>query len=316
MPTQPCGSALGHTGFFYKSDEELYRTAVSFVQEGVTRGEVVLVNAGAEPVTALLSEAFPDEANLRFQRESAYEKPVTVLETYRRLMDRGLADGVPGYRALGLIDVGNDVLPWQEWLKYEAAVNAVFADYPMQALCTYDLRSVPTEVADGLRLAHPTLEADGEPAANEGFLPTADLFRDSRHLTPPDALQPLIPTLVLPELTDLLRIRTDMYLATMNTGISRRRVDDFVTAVKQVATNALGHGVAPVEVRIWSTEAKVVCTVSDGGSGIEDPMQGYARVAGDTSQPLGLWAARQLCDVLDYSRGGGRFSVRLVVYQR
>jgi anti-sigma regulatory factor (Ser/Thr protein kinase) len=80
-----------------------------------------------------------------------------------------------------------------------------------------------------------------------------------------------------------------------------------------VVSNAHEHGRAPVTLRLWAADAAVVCTVTDRGPGIDDPLVGYARPR-DPSEGLGLWAARQLCDVLDYERGAEGFAVRIAAF--
>ena len=131
-------AALQHNAIFYDAPADLTTAAERFVREGLEAGEVVLVNSGSNPVTEALSAVYGDEKRVVFAESPVYGRPVSVIDAYKRIMDRGLAAGVPGYRAMGFIDFDNADLPWQEWLLYEAAVNRVFADYPFRTLCPYD----------------------------------------------------------------------------------------------------------------------------------------------------------------------------------
>ena len=64
-----------------------------------------------------------------------------------------------------------------------------------------------------------------------------------------------------------------------------------------------------------------MCTVTDHGPGIDDPFVGYVqpprKVPGEPVRAggLGLWAARQLCDILDYGSTAEGFTVRLVAQE-
>jgi anti-sigma regulatory factor (Ser/Thr protein kinase) len=68
-----------------------------------------------------------------------------------------------------------------------------------------------------------------------------------------------------------------------------------------------------VVLRLWAADATVVCTVTDQGPGIADPLAGYARPR-HPSEGLGLWATRQLVDVLDYEQAHDGFTVRLTAF--
>lgn len=317
----PSGSGLQHDAFFYDDEEALFASAVPFVREGVESGDVVLVNTGEHPVTGLLKAVFADEEQVVFSDSSAYVKPVRAIDEYKRTMDRGLAAGVPGFRAIGTIDFDNTALPWTEWVHYEAAVNRVFANYPFKTMCLYDTHAVAPEIVTALRQAHPAVIEGGGGVKNPEYVEPAEL------LTEPELAQRLEPLrdgpaqLELDEVADLRHLRIDLYPATIFTGLPRATVDDFVKAVSEVVANACTHGEGPVRVRLWTTADRLVCTVTDQGPGIDDPLQGYARSIGSATTPslsthegLGLWAARQLCDILDYERTDDGFTVRLVAF--
>jgi anti-sigma regulatory factor (Ser/Thr protein kinase) len=314
-------SGLEHGVFFHDTDDDLTAAAVHFVRDGVERGEQVLVNTEPLPVTGLLRAMFSGEEQVRFSDTAAYTKPVSVVDSYRRIMDRGLADGVTGFRALGHIDFAATHLPWQEWLRYEAAVNRVFADYPLRTLCPYDTREVGADIVAGMEAAHPSVLVDGRLQASPAYLEPDTLLRRPECLTPADPAQHEQPTLSLP-VVDAAALPLELSPSTLASDLARADVDDFARAVVEVASNALVHGAPPVGLRLWARPDRLVCVVSDAGSGIADPLYGFARrprgpagAAPPSGSGLGLWAARQLVDVLDYARGAGGFEVRLVSYR-
>jgi anti-sigma regulatory factor (Ser/Thr protein kinase) len=90
-------------------------------------------------------------------------------------------------------------------------------------------------------------------------------------------------------------------------------VDDLVLAVGEVVTNAVRHGEPPVRVRLWTTPGRVVCSVTDQGRGVQDPVAGYRPVRGEglLQGGMGLWLARQLTHRLHLSQRPDGFTVRL-----
>lgn len=301
--------ALRHDGIFYDDETVLASAAVSFVREGVARGETVMVNTGTNPVTALLVAVFGGDEQVVFAERPVYGTPVAALDAYRRTMDRGLAAGAVGYRAIGFIDFEKSRLPWQEWLRYEAAVNRVFEDYPFQTLCPYDVTRVDPEIIEAVRRAHTGLvDADGRRPNDEYVEPTA-LVRAEGLVTPRHPLQDTTPRMVIEPGQDLVDLRMELYCATMFTDLPRHRVDDLVAGVSELVANAHKHGAPPVRLRLWAAGEGVVCTVTDQGPGIEDALAGYAR-AKDPGQGLGLWAVRQLCDIVDFAHDRHGFTVR------
>lgn len=306
-------SHLQHDAIFYDDESTFAGAAVSFVREGVERGEVVMVNTGTNPVTSLLRAMFACDEQVVFAERPVYSTPAAALDGYRRTMERGLATGAVGYRAMGFIDFDSTPLPWQEWLRYEAAVNRVFADFPIQTLCPYDTSKVPGEITDAIKHAHTGLVEPGGWRANDDYLAPEELVVRDGFVTPPHPLQETAPRMVLQPDDDLMDLRMEVYAATMFTALPSRTVDDLVAAVGEVVANAHRHGSPPVTLKLWAADAAVVCTVTDAGPGISDPLAGYARPR-DPAQGLGLWAARQLCDLLDFQHGPDGFTVRVAAF--
>ncbi len=320
----PPASGLLHDALFYDNQDALLATAVPFVREGVECGEIVLLNTGVQPVNALLEALFAQEAKqgtVVFPDGPADDRPVARIDQFKRTLDRGLAGGVSAYRAIGHIDLDRDRLPWPEWLRYEAVVNRVFEKYPFHALCPYDTRAVAPKIITSMRQAHPWLVEESRRVRNPDYVEPVELVTRPDHVEPEDPLQHGPPDLELDDVTDLRSLRIDLYPVTIFTNLARAKVDDFVKAVGETAVNAWTHGQGPVRVRLWTSADKILCTVTDQGPGIADPLKGYARSIGSattqspsTHEGLGMWAARQLCDILDYRRAHDGFTVRLIAF--
>lgn len=306
--------SISHDAIFYDDEFDFASVAASFIHDGIEAGEVVMVNTARHPVTPLLRAMFDGEEQVVIADRATYSTPAVALDGFRRTMERGLASGVTGYRAIGWIDFDTTYLPWQEWVRYEAAVNRVFADFPFRTVCPYDATKVAPDVADPILRTHTGLyTADGEWRPNPDYVDPEVLVMQDGVFTPPHPLQSTQPHMVLEPSLDLMEIRMEIYAATMFTGLPRVKVDDFVKAVSEVVTNAHKHGGEPVRLALWASESALVCTVTDQGAGLADPLAGYARPR-KPSEGLGLWAARQLVDVLDYRPADDGFTVRLVTY--
>jgi anti-sigma regulatory factor (Ser/Thr protein kinase) len=86
---------------------------------------------------------------------------------------------------------------------------------------------------------------------------------------------------------------------------------DFVAAAAEVAGNAFRHGRPPVELRLWTTPSRLLCTVTDRGTGFDDPLAGYLPPGEPGVSGAGLWLARQSCDRLEAYPDRSGFTVRL-----
>jgi anti-sigma regulatory factor (Ser/Thr protein kinase) len=299
----------GHDALFTDDEAVLASTSIGFVREGVERGEVVTVASGRHPVGSLLRAVFAGEPAVTFLQVPRPHSPARMIEDYRRGVDRSLSRGARGCRLIAFADPAGTRLPWQEWVRYEAAFDHAFAGAPVRALCPYDTAYLDGDQVEALTRAHTGLVDGSGRRTNGGYVEPGRLVREAGLRTPPFPLETAAPRMTLAPGTDLDDLRVELYSATVPTHLPRRQVDDFVTAVTELVRNAHRHGAAPVTLRLWTSGTAVVARVVDRGAGIEDPLAGYARPQ-DPAQGLGLWAVRQLVDVLDFEQGPDGFSVR------
>jgi serine/threonine-protein kinase RsbW len=95
-------------------------------------------------------------------------------------------------------------------------------------------------------------------------------------------------------------------------GLSGDRLDDFVVAVNELLTNAVRHGGGQGRLRLWRTDDRLVCEVSDAGDGLGthrvDPEN---RPRLDTPGGWGLWLAGELTDAMEIETGTNGTLVRI-----
>jgi anti-sigma regulatory factor (Ser/Thr protein kinase) len=302
-----------HDALFFGADDELVRAAVPFLRAGLNNDDEAVLLACSIRNFALLNEAVGDDPDVGFLPHSyVYKRPAVTVAEFQRIVEHQLARGARRIRFIAEVEFGRGPTQWREWNRYEAAVNQTLAPYPLWAVCLYDTQRLPTEVLDAGRCTHPNVCTAGVRRPNPQYLDPAEFLHQSARAAP-DPLETTEPDLQADDPTNLARLRSDLHRITLaGSALPEETLSEFVYAVSEVTTNAQQHGRPPVRVRFWATPTRLLCTVSDHGSGFDDPFAGYA-IAGERGQfsGAGLCVARQFCDHLDFSAELGLFTVRL-----
>ena len=303
-----------HIALLYRSQSEYLSALVPFLVEGLAAGEPVLV-ACNESRAGLLEEAIGGEASqVAFVQGVGTAGPAAAIAAYRRLFDAHLAEGAAQIRLVGEVEPGLGPAEHLAWAQYEAAMSAAFATTPVTIVCPYDVESVPPAFLQRVAHTHPYLWEEGRRSSNARFAEPAAVLRDLQvGAMPVESFPPALelrigPTVSIPR--DALRA-----VAT-RAGLGPDRLEDLLLAFTEVATNALVHGSSVAKARVWASNGTVVCTVSDTGSGMDDPLAGLVPPPREEDLDpggLGLWVARQLCDAVDLIPGPEGLTVRLVV---
>lgn len=299
-----------HEAFVYESDPVFAGAMAPFLREGLRAGE------GAMAVTtpanvALLREALGrrDAEQVEFvDAGSWYRRPATTIAAYRRALDEQLAAGAPRVRIVGEVEFGSSDPRRAEWTRYESLLNRVFAGAPAWIVCPYDARRLPGRIVADAERTHPVLRVkDGRGPATRYVEPEAFVRQVAVDGWP--ATDELLAD--IEARADLGELRRAVTAAAGGAGLSPVAASDLVTAVNEVATNALVHGGGSARVRVWRAPAGVACEIVDPGPGFDDPFAGFIPPEGRTAGGMGLWLARQLCDTLEVRREGEGFVVRL-----
>jgi transcriptional regulator with XRE-family HTH domain len=162
--TAPSSVMLEHRVLLYGTEGEFVETVAAFLNEGIERGEALLV-VTAVPRIELLRERLGTEAErVEFiDRESWYTDPAPALRDLAGFVRDKLEAGASWVRYVGDPDwTGHSETESDTWTRYESLVNLVFANSPASLLCTYDTRTIAPELARQACLTHPqTIGADG-----------------------------------------------------------------------------------------------------------------------------------------------------------
>ena len=209
---------------------------------------------------------------------------------------------------------GEDPEGWREWQRYEAVLDHEVGDEPVLTLCVTDTRRVPLPLVGTARATHPLLVAGDTERPNPQHVDPAVYLQSLP--VPPEPLEDTEPLLRADAVRDLRGLRRELAERAAEVDLapgSEPALEDFLLAVDEMTTNALRHGRPPVSLRLWVSEERLVCTITDRGAGFEDPFIGYGPAHGaDLSLGgMGLWLARQLCDHVDIAPDGDGVHVRL-----
>jgi two-component sensor histidine kinase len=93
--------------------------------------------------------------------------------------------------------------------------------------------------------------------------------------------------------------------------IRAERVEDFVTAVSEIATNAVMHAGGGGRIRFWLDQDALICEISDSGPGLADPTAGTSPPVASPRGGYGLWMARTLCPDLALTTTPAGTTVRM-----
>jgi anti-sigma regulatory factor (Ser/Thr protein kinase) len=308
------GAAAGYRGYFhealcYGSEDEFIAVVTPFLLDGVAASEPALAIAD-EPTITLLRSALPAGSGVQFLPCAARAgRPAAAIRTYRKLLASHVAAGAAQIRIVGeLTCLGQDPA-WEWWSRYESATNLAYDDFPLWGLCAYDTRTTPALVLEDVSHTHPVLATtDGRHQRNAAYV-------EPRAYRPrPAPADPVEATVPLAELTDPTPARARAAVHAVAGGrLPVDEVEDLVVGVSEVVTNALRHGLPPVQVRLWAADGRVVVTVADGGPGPADPFAGLLPVPPTDTRAggRGLWITFQACDHVTLSSTGAGFTARL-----
>jgi anti-sigma regulatory factor (Ser/Thr protein kinase) len=303
---------LIHDALLYDTADELATVAASFLLNGLAADDAAVVAAGPR-TAALVTDAVDADPRVRMLSPSEVyrARTPTAIAAFRRLAEQRAVGSTRMVRVVGEVDFGPTEREWLEWQRYEAVINHALADFPLWGLCLFDTQSLPERVLESAIRTHPHLVTAGARGSNPLF---GDPARYLRSLpVPREPLEDTPPRLVAEHASDCIGLRHPVAAALAAVDAPSDLREDFLLAIGEVTSNACRHGQVPVTLRLWTSPDRLVCTVSDRGTGWDDPFAGYGPAHGDdlSRGGMGLWMARQLCDHLDITRHDAGVTVRL-----
>ncbi len=302
-------SSFVHQAAIYGSHEELCRIAVPFLLEGLANGEAtfaILDAVSSESLGAVIGQP----VGLTYlAAEDQYRRPATTIRRYLELLCAA-RERDESVRLVAQVPHPGTGSAWDWWGRYEAAVNAIFKDFSLRAICAYDRRSTPEAVLDEVHRTHPFL-TDAQGTKQCASYEPLEVFLQRRSSAYVDTfeMQPPMIDICDPTLADARATVTDL---ADGAGFDAVRARDFVLATSEIVANAAAHGKGAVRLQAWAAPDRLFVSVSDEGNGLEDELVGLIPVDASSKRGRGLWIAHQCCDHVAMGPGPDGFTIKLV----
>jgi anti-sigma regulatory factor (Ser/Thr protein kinase) len=295
-----------HEAVIYHSLAGFVDQVLPFVQEGLDRGEPVLVAALPDRTAALREALGAAAGGVSFvDMAEVGRNPARIIPVWRAFVDRhGSARNVRGVGEP--VWDGRRAAELEECRLHESLLNVAFDGGPAwRLMCPYDGDALPAAVLEDVRRTHPVVGP--EPATLEGYEGQARAFTD--FATPLSA-----PHVSAAEISfgpaDLCELRNVVRRLCAGERLSPDVSEDLVLAVHELATNSIRHGGGGGVLRAWSDADALVLEVSDAGE-ISDPLVGRELETQLAEGGRGVWIANQLCDLVQVRSSSQGTAVRL-----
>jgi anti-sigma regulatory factor (Ser/Thr protein kinase) len=301
-------SALVHEALVYDDDAGFVAALTPFAADGLRDGDAVVAAVTGRNIDLLRQSLGDDAGRVTFiDRDDWYVRPASTIAGWVDLLDAAQARGQRSIRIIGEVAFGargrHDT-----WIRYESAINDVFAESPAWIVCPYDTRRLPDRIIDGARLTHPVVDA-GRHGPSELYQPPGELLRALLEPLPPIAREPLV-AVSLEDPVGPRRARYAVQAVAQGLGLPRPAIDDLLLVVTEIAVNSIVHGRPERHLKVWIDSAAITCEVTDNGDGFADPLVGYRPPAHPEHHGAGMWLAAQLSDWLATDHRDGLTRVR------
>ncbi len=306
----------GHAAALVDSTEQLLAEAGLFVRAGLDADDLVVIG-GTPPFLRAMAEEFGGSDGVVFDdgiRLNGTRAPDVFGHAVRRSAEAA-ARGSGRMRILAQVDYGSDPRDVREFACFEAAANHMPTIAPTFALCLYDASRLPAELVRTAACTHSSLVEAGRARPSDSFVDPREFVRGLP--IPREPLQASQPRLAVDAAAALAGLRHALGDELTRRVHDREQREDLHLAISEMAANAFRHGGRPVSARLWADDDRLVCTIADGGRGV-DPLHGYWPAHGDDlgRGGMGLWLARKLCDHVDITTDERGTTVRLAAALR
>ena len=301
---------LEHRAFLYRGVDDFLAVTVPFLESGLERDEAVIAVAREPNLTALRDTLAPRGASIQyFDSAGFYQHPVRTLRDYQTVVRQSAPRSVCAL-AEPVWD-GLDERETQEWVRYESLINVVFQDASARSLCPYDTSSLPPGILAEARRTHPVVLTDGVGEPSEQYLDPVTLGSQCDRRTHPS--RPGTAEYLTIDNDDLHTLRSFVGAHARRNGLAEQPAQNLVTAVNEVAANAIQHGTPPIGLWAWRDGQTLTCEIGDNGCWFPgpSPLTGFIPPDSALQRGFGLWTVRLLVDLMELSAGWDGTFVRL-----
>lgn len=174
-----------HIVLFYSSGDELLEAAMSFIKDGLERGErvVYIPEPGSRgqvlgKLKAINIEKYMEEGSFKFSEPELDIRE--VLKKTRLLINESLSSGYTGLRiAIDVYAVYKGMSP-EEVLRFEARLDEFYSKSGCIALCLFDTRKFTPELLLSVFVSHPVIMIGTEIHENISYPPPREMVEKVR----------------------------------------------------------------------------------------------------------------------------------------
>jgi anti-sigma regulatory factor (Ser/Thr protein kinase) len=303
-------TSFHHEALFYGGDDQFVERCRAFVEEGLDRGEPVLVMVGTRKLDLLRQGLGERAAAVHFaDMELVGRNPARIIPAWSRFVaDHAGAGGGGGMRGIGEpIWAGRRPDEMAECQLHESLINLAFeAADSFRLICPYDTAALPDDVIAEARRSHPIASVTGDPEPCGDYCGIDKVaVRFSEEL--PEPSQPVEQVKVTQE--GLREARTLVRRRAQKARLGQR-ADDFVLAVNEILSNSLHHARDEGILRVWQEPDGLVCEVRDSGQ-IDQPLIGRREPAAGQIGGHGIWLVNLVCDLVQVRSSAEGSTVRM-----
>jgi anti-sigma regulatory factor (Ser/Thr protein kinase) len=289
-------SDFRHAALFYAGEDGYVDGLVPFIRGGLEAEEPVLVMVPGGKVD-LLKEGLGDDAPAVHFADMAEvgANPGRIIPAWGEFV---AARSEPGRRMRGIgepIWAGRSAAELVECQRHEALLNVAFdGAAAMDLLCPYDERSLEQAVLEEAFRSHPVVLEEGEfvdSSAYVGVDTAAQPFGKPLPAPPASAVELAF------DAATLQAVRVFAAMRGADADLSRKRCEDLVLAVNELASNSVRHGGGRGVLSTWMDDDTFVAEVRDSGQ-IDRPLAGREHPPSGQVGGHGLWLVNQLCDLM------------------
>ena len=307
---------LRHEAAVFDSTEHMLHVVVPFLDEATAAGTPAVVRFGEE-WAARLRDRVADPGRVDFVGGADDENPIRAVRAMNEAAQGHLEAGAPQIRLVGGVpdSAMSSRWAWEQWARYEAAFNEMYADLPAVALCCYPAWPAGN-VHDDIAATHPRLVGGDGARENSSYVDPRRFVAD-RNPAPAERLDEDAPALELHDPHPGIAREAVRRLAE-RAHLADGQVEDLVLGANEVFTNAFLHGSRPVELRGWVADDELLLSIRDHGVGVDDPFVGMLQPPADRPEPggYGVWLARMCSDLVTLRRDPDGFTVRMTARAR
>lgn len=318
-----------HSLLPYRSTAEFLDGAVPFLRDGVRAEEAVLVITDASGSRRIQEGLGADAPRVEYaDARTWYSHPVRTTDACLSFIRERNRTGRP-VRILGEPTwQGCPPMERIEWERVEALTNIICAETDARVVCAYDQRRAGPEILQNAMLTHPEIITTAGRRASPGYVDPWDFTAACDE--PPLPPRPESAICVPVPNTDLHVLRAFVAEEARLHGLPDDAIYRLVSAITEVATNAVRHGAPPILLRLWvepgpehgteegaaeegaaEGQGLLVCEVTDTGVWRPPEGLGFFPPQPPARRDFGLWAVRLLCSAVQVRAGLSGTTVRL-----